>query len=57
MNYDIDAVESGYSQIIGSGAFGRVILTTSKHDKNHKVAIKVLVQDHQKDVKEIQDEF
>ena len=38
MNYIIDA----RTKVLGVGAFGRVFMTTNKHDKNLKVAIKVL---------------
>lgn len=31
--------------MVGCGAFGKVFLTTNKHDKNLKVAIKVLDKD------------
>ena len=37
-NYVIDAK----TKVLGVGAFGRVFMTNNKHDKNHKVAIKVL---------------
>lgn len=57
MNYNIHDIKSASSKIIGSGAFGRVILTNSIHNNNLRVAIKVLVQQYQKDVQEIQDEF
>ena len=38
MNYHIDSK----TKVLGVGAFGRVFMTTNKHDKNFKVAIKVL---------------
>ena len=37
-NYHIDSK----TKVLGVGAFGRVFLTTNKHDKNFQVAIKVL---------------
>ena len=37
-NYHIDSK----TKVLGVGAFGRVFLTTNKHDKNLQVAIKVL---------------
>lgn len=37
-NYLIDSK----TKVLGIGAFGRVFMTTNKHDKNFKVAIKVL---------------
>ena len=37
-NYHIDEK----TKILGSGAFGRVFMTTNRHDKDFKVAIKVL---------------
>ena len=38
LNYVIDAK----TKVLGVGAFGRVFMTTNRHDKNLKVAIKVL---------------
>jgi len=37
-NYHIDSK----TKVLGIGAFGRVFMTTNKHDENFKVAIKVL---------------
>ena len=38
LNYDID----NESTVLGNGAFGKVFLTSNKHDKRLKVAIKVM---------------
>ena len=40
-NYHIDHK----TKVLGAGAFGKVFLTTNKHDANIKVAIKVLNKD------------
>ena len=37
-NYNID----NNSTVLGNGAFGKVFLTSNKHDERHKVAIKVM---------------
>ena len=37
-NYHIDF----QTKVLGSGSFGKVFMTTNKHDKNFKVAIKVI---------------
>ena len=38
MNYFLD----GKVKVLGTGAFGKVFMTTNKLDSNFKVAIKVL---------------
>ena len=38
MNYHIN----DKTKVLGAGAFGKVFMTTNKHDSNFKVAIKVL---------------
>lgn len=51
-NYQID----NNTQVLGSGAFGKVFKTFNKHNKNHHVAIKVLnkakLQDHLQAIQE-----
>ena len=44
-NYHID----NNTQVLGSGAFGKVFLTHNKHNKDHKVAIKVMNKSKLKD--------
>jgi serine/threonine protein kinase len=38
MNYHVN----DKTKVLGAGAFGKVFMTTNKHDSNFKVAIKVL---------------
>ncbi len=44
-NYHID----NNTQVLGSGAFGKVFLTHNKHNKDHQVAIKVMNKNKLKD--------